>query len=457
MAWKFSTNLEKAGLKITELLKRKGFQAFWVGGVVRDHILKRSSDNLDIATDAKPDEVEKILDTAGIKHKAIGKKFGTILAIAGTLPVEVTTFRKEGWYSDKRHPDEVRFISDFKQDAKRRDFTVNALYFDPQAQEIFDPTSGIADIKRKILRFVGDPKKRIDEDHLRMLRAVRLAVQLGFKLESNSFAAIKTRAKLIQTVSGERIKAELDKILASTRRVGGIKLLDKTGLLRFIIPEFEQLKNVIHGSKEYHLEGDVFIHSLLAVESLKQPDLRLVYAVLLHDVGKIVKPTKRLKPEGWVWSFHGHDQKSVEIFQKLAKDLKFSRKDRELIEWLIKNHDAWKNFLQMRPEKQVRLAAHPHFPFLLELWRADLAGNQRKDSKDEGSIRQIKAQALAKKLLLVVARTETLASVLATGKKIMEHAGIKPGPQVGKLIERVKAQIILGKIKNEKDLSAFLR
>ncbi|MBX4191848.1 MAG: CCA tRNA nucleotidyltransferase, partial [Candidatus Doudnabacteria bacterium] len=308
-----SNKLYKAGEKVVRLLNKKGNTAFFVGGVVRNDLMNRESNNIDIATDAIPEEVEKILNAENIKVKPIGKKFGSILAIVDSFPIEITTFRAEGRYTDNRHPDNVEFIKDYSVDAKRRDFTVNALYLDPQKKEILDPTEkGMKDLKAKLLRFVGDPRKRIDEDGLRMLRGVRLATQLGFKLEKNSFAAIKTRAKYIQDISVERVRAELDKILSSENRVEGIKLLDKTGLLKFIVPEFEKLKSVSHLSKYFHLEGDVFTHTLRAVELLKTDNLDVIYAVLFHDIGKVIKPEKIFKANEWRFSFKGHIRLSGE-------------------------------------------------------------------------------------------------------------------------------------------------
>ncbi len=223
----YNNKLHKAGLKVAKLLQQNSFQAFWVGGVVRDILLKYKSDNIDIATDALPDEVEKILRKAKIRYGALGKHFGTIMAIVKKVPVEITTFRTEGRYSNKRHPDKIVFIKDFLQDAKRRDFTINALYFDPVTKEFFDPTNGIKDLGLKLIRFIGDPKKKIDEDALRMLRGVRLATQLNFKLEKNTFAAIKTRAKYIQGLSINQINKE-------TEKISDENLLKQTGLMKFI-------------------------------------------------------------------------------------------------------------------------------------------------------------------------------------------------------------------------------
>jgi tRNA nucleotidyltransferase (CCA-adding enzyme) len=182
-----------------------------------------------------PDEVINILNKAEIRHKEFGKKFGTVLAIVGAEKIEITTFRRESRYSDQRHPDRVEFIREYLDDARRRDLTINALYFDPISGILFDPVKGLDDLEKKIIRFVGDPKKRIDEDPLRMLRAVRLAIILNFKLEKNSFAAIKTRAKLIQSVALQRIQMELAKIFRSEDYSGGLEILKETGLAKFVI------------------------------------------------------------------------------------------------------------------------------------------------------------------------------------------------------------------------------
>lgn len=224
------TNIEKSGIKITKLLQAKGFVALWVGGIVRNRLLMQKTDNLDIATDALPDEVEKILKRVKIKYTSQGKHFGSI--VAGK--VEITTFRSDGRSSNRRHPDEIQFIKDYLQDAKRRDFTINAFYYDPLTKQIYDPANGQKDLQLKLIRFIGDPRKRIDEDALRMLRAVRFAAQLGFKLEKNTFAAIKTRAKYLQSLSTNQINKEMSKIKLLKNQKEIQKLLKQTGLQRFL-------------------------------------------------------------------------------------------------------------------------------------------------------------------------------------------------------------------------------
>jgi len=451
------SKLHQAGLKIVRLLHNKGYEAYFVGGTVRDMLISRVSDNIDIATNAVPDDVESILSKGNIKHKSVGRQFGTVLAIVSGFKIEITTFRSEGFYSDKRHPDKVEFIKDFRIDAGRRDFTVNAMYYDPVKNELSDPVGGLKDIKQKIIRFVGDPKKRIDEDYLRMLRAVRFSIQLGFKVEKNTFAAIKTRAKLIQDVSGERIKQEMDKILTSKGRADGLRLLEVTGLLKFIFPEIANLRGFSHKSVNYHLEGDMLDHTILALKNMYVPDKDLAYAVLFHDAGKPLVARPKKKAEGEVISTSGHDTVSARIFNKIAKKLAFSRESRQKIEWAIKNHSLRSPFMKdMKQAKKIRLVLHPYFPFMNELWKLDATANiKRAGTTTEPG--EPKAWKEGKRLLEIVKKSQPLISTIATGNFVLKNSGIKPGPGVGNIIEDLKIKIILGEIKNPGDAKFFLK
>ncbi len=452
-----STKLFNTGSKIVRMITEHHHLAFFVGGVVRNMLLKRESDNIDIATDAVPDEVERMMKAAGYKPKPVGKKFGTILIIADSIPVEITTFRAEGRYSDNRHPDQVQFIKDYLADAKRRDFTINALYYDPIKKQIFDPTNGQKDLKSKLIKFVGDPKKRIDEDALRMLRGVRLATQLGFKIEKNTFAAIKTRAKYIQGISGERVRMELDKILSSDAASDGLKLLQQTGLLRFIIPEFEKLKTVTHHSKKYHLEGDIATHLFKAVEILKIKNLALSYAALFHDTGKVLKPQKVYEGKDWKYSFKGHVQLSGEIFQAFAQKFKVSNEIKKTVLFLIAEHDNRQWFLAQSERKQIEFMLKQTQPELLvELWRADSGANLRyEDGKLVWGTSRVMPTAM--KILRLISKTKKHFEKLASGELVMKYSHLKPGRELGQKILDVKIQIVLGKIKNETDLKKFLQ
>jgi tRNA nucleotidyltransferase/poly(A) polymerase len=452
---KLNSKVFQAGLKVAGLLNASHFQAFWVGGAVRNQMLKLPSDNIDIATDATPDEVEKILNQNKIKTKPVGKQFGSILAVVNHFPIEITTFRAEGRYSDNRHPDQVRFIKKYQDDAKRRDFTINALYFDPIKKELFDPTNGIKDLKLKLLRFVGDPKKRIDEDALRMLRGARLATQLNFKLEKNSFAAIKTRAKYIQGVSGERVKAELDKILL-TNPSAGIELLDKTGLLKFLIPEMEAVKTFSHKSKMYHLEGSMFNHTLLALSKTKKESLDLLYALLFHDLGKPQQAQKVLKDEGWVISTKGHADVSADMFLQFTKKLKFPNRSKRTIEWLIRNHMLMVSFFKLPVDNQLEFVGNPDFPMLLKHWTYDEQGTKRIGQSDGHHKLYLKSLRAAKELITRIHRKQSLISKLSRGNLVLKYNPSLSGATIGKKLLEIKKEIIFDRIKKASDVKVFL-
>ncbi|MBX4187681.1 MAG: CCA tRNA nucleotidyltransferase [Candidatus Doudnabacteria bacterium] len=455
--FKPTSKLQKEGLKIVQLLKRNGFKAFWVGGTVRDVLLKREIDNLDIATSARPDQVEQVLGKAGYKTKAVGRAYGTILATSKFGPVELTTFRKEGQYIQRRRPQEVIYIDDYYKDSQRRDLTINAMYFDPIEKILLDPQKGKVDLKRKLIKFVGDPKKRIDEDALRMLRAVRLATQLQFRIENNSFAAIKTRAKYIQHISGERIKAELDKILISKNKEEGVRLLDGIGLLKFIMPEVYALKNVHHKSKVYHLEGSVFEHTMLALKNSPHDNLILAYAALYHDAGKATTAVPKTKPEGVVNSFPNHENVSADLFKSLAKRLKFSRKEVDSILWITKMHMSRMPFIRdMSEKKKLVLAKHKYFPLLIQMWRVDQLS---KLVNEHGSIVTAKPSSYREgiKLLRKIESKKNLINQIVKGKFIMSSVKIKSGPRVGLLKNVLENKIIYGEIKNIADARKFLK
>lgn len=378
--------------------------------------------------------------------------------------MEITTFRKEGFYKDRRHPSSVEFTKNLSQDAKRRDFTINALYLNLETKEVIDETGGLKDLRARLIRFVGNPRDRIDEDSLRMLRAVRIATQLGlsaksgpasgWKIEKKSFAAIKTRAKFIQDVSGERIKGELDKILLSQNRCDGIRLLDSSGLLQFIIPEISALKKFSHDSKEFHLEGNMFEHTLLALE--KAPfDPNLAYAILFHDIAKPMKAKK--EPNETFVRTKGHAEAGAEIFRKFANKIKFTRKNLELIEWAIAKHMDILRFNSLSEEEQARLALQPNIEFLMLLSKADDEANLRYDEEGRNISGTSKNRKAAEKFLKKVRPNLERIKQFVDGHKIMRLSNLKPGQELGQTIDDVKVQIVLGKIKNTSELKNYLQ
>jgi tRNA nucleotidyltransferase/poly(A) polymerase len=455
--WKAKTKLDRAGIKAVRLLNESGFQAFWVGGAVRDILMKVKTEDLDIATDATPTQVEKVFKAAKITTKPVGKKFGTVLVVIDKFAIEVTTFRTEGRYEDLRHPNEVTFVKDYLTDAKRRDFTINAMYFNAIEKFIYDPTGGQNDLRQGILKLVGNPIDRINEDALRMLRAVRFSVQLGMKIESNTFASIKTRVKFVQSLSGERVKKELDKILGSPNRIIGLKLLDQIGLLQYIIPELQKLKTIQHNAGSFHLEGSIFNHLMKAVEILQVDDLDLVYTMLFHDIGKVVKPVRvpDKNPKGWRWSFRGHVEKSGEIFSAFADKYRFPSKSKKRILHLIKHHEDRTRFMKMTEREQIAyLLQTPELEALFEVWWVDSAANLRlvNGEKVWGNTASVPA---ARKLLKRIQKSQKLFA-LADGNHVMKFLKMKSSSTIGKIILQIKIEIVLGKIKNKVDLKNFL-
>lgn len=451
-----NSQIEEEGLRIVKALQAGGFKAFWVGGSVRDMILRRTVDNLDIATSARPNQTLVVLKKLKLASKEVGKQYGTILAVTKYGPVEITTFRAEGEYVGRRRPKQVEYIDDYVVDSKRRDLTINALYYDPVKQELLDPQNGLADLERGLIKFVGDPKQRIDEDALRLIRAVRFAVQLSFKIEKNSFAAIKTRAKYIAGVPGERVKTELDKILLDRNRIDGMRLLDASSLLQFIMPEVTALKTIHHKSVKYHLEGSVFEHTLLVLQNVKAGSLPLAYAALYHDAGKAVTATPKLKDGRLVNSFPAHEYASAELFRNLAERLKMGRRDTQLILWITREHMKRIAFIKdMSFDKKIALVTHKDFPCLLEQWRADSISNLQYVDGNK-AFGQPVAYKEGLKLLKKTQSKSKLIQQLTNGELILSITKSKPGPQIKKLKLLITENILKNKIKNLSSLKKFL-
>ena len=321
---------------IVEALRQRGFQAYLVGGCVRDLLLGREPKDYDVATDATPEQVMGIFP----ETYAVGAQFGVVLVpapeedTAGAASadfsskgqaVEVATFRSDIGYSDGRHPDEVRFSRDPREDVARRDFTINGMLLDPLSGEVLDFVGGRKDLEAGIIRTIGDPEQRFGEDKLRMLRAVRFAARFGYSIEPATFAAMRKLAEQIQVVSRERVRDELTRMLTEGHARRAFLLLDESGLLRPILPEISAMKGVVQ-PPEFHPEGDVFVHTLLLLDNLPNPcPLTLAWGALLHDVGK--PPTFRLAPDRI--RFDGHVEVGVKMAEEICRRLAiFQRRNR---------------------------------------------------------------------------------------------------------------------------------
>lgn len=328
-------------LKIINRINEKGYEAYIVGGSVRDMLLGRVPSDWDIATNAKPKDIKSIfsktIDT-GIKH-------GTITVSMENYDVEVTTYRKESVYSDKRRPDSVEFVENIYEDLRRRDFTINSIALKPE-QGFIDYNNGIEDLKAKTIRCVGNPKERFGEDALRMIRAVRFAAQLGFDLETATLQAIKENAKNITDISSERIREEFKKILISSDVKRGIYLMEGTGLLKFILPELDDCIGL--EQENPHHEFDVFKHTVTAVSNI-EPKLHLRLIMLLHDIGKLY--TKTIDEKG-LGHFYNHEEVSAQLSEQILDRLRFDR----IIKRKVVNLVRWHDYRLNADEKAIRRA-----------------------------------------------------------------------------------------------------
>lgn len=398
---------------ICDVLERNGFQAFLVGGCVRDLLLGLMPTDYDVATNASPDKVMQLFPDS----LAVGAQFGVVLVTHGGAKVEVATFRRDMGYSDGRHPDQVIYASKPEDDVSRRDFTINGLLMRHNSREILDYVAGQADLRAGIVRAIGDPVRRFSEDKLRMLRAVRFAARFGYRIESATFAAIQERAREIHAVSAERIHEELSKLLTEGAARRGFELLDGTGLLQQVLPEISSMKNVPQ-PPEYHPEGDVWIHTRMMLEGLPPGSPRtLAWGVLLHDVGK----PQTFRPAtltGDRIRFDGHVEVGVRMAAEIGKRLKFSNDDIEQVQALVANHMKFKDVTQMRKSTLKRFVRLAHFDEHLELHRLDcLASHGRQDALN-----------MVRKFLAETPPEQVRPTRLLTGDDLSEM-GYPPGPE----------------------------
>ena len=428
----------KDAIHIIEKLREAGYIAYLVGGHVRDKVRGAATDDYDIATDATPREVRKIFP----RTLGVGVSFGVVLVIMDGAPYEVATFRSDMGYSDGRHPDDVRFTTP-EEDAERRDFTVNAMFYDPVEDRVIDYVGGQKDIERRIIRTVGNPEDRFGEDKLRMLRAVRFAGKLGYEIEPETAAAIVRHAREILEVSSERIREELTKILTGPSPRKGIELAGELGLLEHILPEVECMKGVGQ-PPEFHPEGDVFEHTMLALEKMpKNPEIELAMGVLLHDVGK--PPTYKMEDR---IRFNGHAPVGASMAEKIVRRLRFSKRQQDLIVELVRQHLKFMNVREMRTAKLKRFLRTDRFDLHLELHRIDCESSH-------GNLDNL--EFCKKKLDEFDGEDNTLRPPpLITGKDLIEM-GMEPGPVFKTILTRVEDAQLDGSIKTREEALDFVR
>jgi putative nucleotidyltransferase with HDIG domain len=424
-------------IEIVRTLRANGHLAYLVGGCVRDRLLGIDPKDYDVSTDATPDVITSYFHEAD----KVGAHFGVILVNRGKgVQVEVATFRSEGIYADGRRPTQVRFEADPALDARRRDFTINGLMEDPFSGEILDFVGGRADLDCKTMRAIGDASQRFHEDHLRMLRAVRFAARLDFSIEPATFAAIREQAHCISKISAERIRDEVLLILTEGAARRGFELLDRSGLLLYVLPEVKAFQGV-QQPPEFHPEGDVWAHILLMLEQLRSPTPTLAAGVLLHDVGK--PPTFRIADR---IRFDGHAEMGAEMSQRILARLKFSNEDNERITSLVANHMRFKDVLDMRLSTLKRFLSMPHFDEHLELHRLDcLASNKRTDSYE-----------FVRAKLAEFDNKELRPPKLITGQDLIQ-AGYRPSPIFGRALQAVETAQLEGEISTPEQALALAR
>jgi poly(A) polymerase len=368
---------KSAAIEIVRTLRERGYQAYLVGGCVRDLLLGREPADYDVSTDARPEEVMRIFP----KTWAVGAQFGVVLVPADSvgadhpitrspdhpMTIEVATFRSDGLYTDGRHPDQVTYSKDPREDVQRRDFTINGLLLDPITNQVLDYVGGQSDLHHKLIRTIGAPEKRFAEDKLRMLRAVRFAARFGYRIDPGTMRVIQQLAPQIAQVSRERVRDELTKMLTEGQARRAFELLDEAGLLHQVLPEVEKMKGV-EQPPEFHPEGDVWVHTLLMLEKLPpSASPTLGWGALLHDVGK--PPTFRVAPDRI--RFDHHVEVGVAMAEDIARRLHMSNDDTRQIAALVGQHMRFADALHMKPSTLKRFMRQPEFAEHLEMHRID--------------------------------------------------------------------------------------
>jgi tRNA nucleotidyltransferase/poly(A) polymerase len=418
--------MEATATRLVERLRAAGHEAFFAGGCVRDMLLGKEAHDIDIATSAKPEEVQKLFP----RTVAVGAAFGVIVVLEDDFEFQVATFRSDGAYKDGRHPESVSFTT-AEGDAKRRDFTVNGLFYDPIEKQVIDYVGGEADLKAGILRCIGNPEERFSEDKLRLIRCVRFGASLGFQIEEETWKAVCHMAPQITVVSAERLRDELVKIFTHPSRVRGFDLLDASGLLEILLPEVTHMKGC-EQPPDFHPEGDVFVHTRLML-SLLPPEVSvpLVFSVLLHDTGK---PATFRRDETGRIRFNGHESVSAEITTGIFERLRFSNVETEATVVGVKNHMSFKDVKNMRVATLKRFLARPTIEDEMELHRVDCLGSHGLlDNHEFLRAKQVE-----------FSNAPLIPPPLITGRDLIAN-GYKPGPFFKTILDAVESMQLEGR------------
>ncbi|MEY2559418.1 MAG: hypothetical protein QOE34_2843 [Verrucomicrobiota bacterium] len=430
--------MELTAREVAQRLRAARHVAYFAGGCVRDLLRGHIPKDIDIATDARPDDVQKMFP----RTYAVGAHFGVIVVLENGFQFEVATFRSDGAYLDGRRPIEVHFAS-AEEDAARRDFTINGMFFDPETDAVIDFVGGRADLEARLIRAIGDPAQRFAEDRLRMLRAVRFATVLGFEIEPATWDAVIAHAPSIAEISSERIREELVRIFLSPNRLRGWDLLDSSGLMKIVLPELDAMKGC-EQPPQFHPEGDVFKHTRIMLELLPAgASLPLVLSVLFHDIGK--PPTSLVDDEGRI-RFNGHDRLGAEMTEAVMQRLRFSRAEIDATVEAVRQHMVFKDVPNMRVAKLKRFMARPTFEDELELHRVDCASSHGMlDNYD--FLRQKREE---------FANEPIIPPPLVRGDDLLA-LGLKPGPKIGEILEAVETRQLEGALRDREEALSWIK
>jgi poly(A) polymerase len=426
-----------AATDLASKLEAAGHTAHFAGGCVRDKLLGLEPKDYDIATSATPAEVMKLFPGSN----QVGAHFGVIIVKHEGHHIEIATFRTDGSYGDGRRPDAVTFSTP-DEDAHRRDFTINGLFENPETGQVIDHVGGLPDLEARVIRAIGTPAHRFQEDALRLLRAVRFSTTLGFPIEPVTFAAIRDNAHLLDKISPERIRDEFSKTIISPNRRQGIGLLVDTGLIGHFIPEVLPLIGC-EQPPEWHPEGDVYTHTCIMLEMLG-PDapLELCLATLLHDIAK--PPTQTTDPDGRI-RFNGHDAMGAEMAVAILTRLKYPNAVIRDAAHMVSRHMQFMNVQQMRKAKLKRFMSEPTFPQEMELHRVDCASSN--GFTDNYVFLNEKAEEFANEPLIP--------PPLVTGKDLIER-GLKPGPRFKEILEEIQTEQLENRLATREEAMEYL-
>lgn len=430
---------------VSELAKKfddHGFELYLVGGAVRDHLMGKMIYDWDFATNATPEEMLSFLGSDAYYNN----KFGTVgfPAEDDEPPFEITTFRTESNYTDSRHPEEVKWGKTLEEDLMRRDFTINAmaLRFAENQQEIIDPFDGQVDLKKKLLRAVGDPVERFSEDALRMMRAVRIASELGFTIEEETHNAIKMHATSINKIARERVRDELFKIIASRYPYEGILLFHGAGLMDEILPELSKTFGVEQKSPGRHHIYDVGTHSLMSLKNCPSDDVITRFATLIHDIGK--PQTYKVK-EGII-TFYNHEVVGSRIAKNIATRLRFSKKDADKLFKLVRWHQFTVD--ERQTDKALRRFLTKVTPEYVEDMLALRTGDRLGGGAAETSWR---LEEFKKRLVEVQKQPFSIHDLKIKGDDIMRELNIPPSPKIGEILNKLFEDVVENRLENERE------